>query len=73
MTTRHLVPCTCNSEQPACRALVARCRRMGPLAQRTHEKELAAMREHMRVEGENIKRIIETQARESTPHSKSVQ
>ena len=31
------------------------------------------MREHMRVEGENIKRIIETQARESTPHSKSVQ
>ncbi len=39
--------------------------RMGPLAQRAHRKELAAVREHMRVEGENLKRIIEAEARAS--------
>jgi hypothetical protein len=38
---------------------------MGPLAQRAQRKELAAVLEHMRVEGENIKRIIEAQAHET--------
>ncbi len=33
--------------------------RMGPLAQRANKKELEAIREHMRVEGLNIKRILE--------------
>lgn len=33
--------------------------RMGPLARWAHKKELAAVREHMRVEGLNAKRIIE--------------
>lgn len=33
--------------------------RMGPLAQWAHTKELAAIREHMRVEGLNLKRMVE--------------
>jgi hypothetical protein len=33
--------------------------RMGPLAQHLQRKELAAIREHMRVEGENIQRLIQ--------------
>lgn len=33
--------------------------RMGPLARRAHRKMLDAVREHMRVEGVNMKRIIE--------------
>lgn len=36
--------------------------RMGPLAQRLTQKELAAVREHMRVEGKNLKRIVEQHA-----------
>lgn len=36
--------------------------RMGPLAQRANRRELAAIREHMRIEGVNIKRIVEQQA-----------
>jgi len=40
--------------------------RMGPLAQRAHAKELAAVREHMRVEGLNIKQIVEAQAMPAT-------
>jgi uncharacterized protein YndB with AHSA1/START domain len=39
--------------------------RMGPLAQRAHKKELAAVREHMRVEGLNIKRIVEAAAQKT--------
>jgi hypothetical protein len=35
--------------------------RMGPLAQWANKKELAAIREHMSVEGLNIKRILEQQ------------
>lgn len=35
--------------------------RMGPLAQRANRADLAAVREHMRVEGENIKRHAEAQ------------
>jgi hypothetical protein len=43
--------------------------RMGPLAQHAHCKELVAVREHMRVEGVNIKRIIEAQEQNSVPLS----
>lgn len=35
--------------------------RMGPLAQRAHRRELQAVREHMRVEGVNLKRFAERQ------------
>jgi hypothetical protein len=35
---------------------------MGPLAQHAHKKELEAIREHMRVESLNLKRIVEQQA-----------
>jgi hypothetical protein len=53
-------------EQGGCRFIAEIHLRMGPLAQRLHRRELAAVREHMRVEGENIKCIIEAQARAST-------
>lgn len=33
--------------------------RIGPLAARLNRKELEAVREHMRVEGENLKRLVE--------------
>jgi hypothetical protein len=33
--------------------------RMGPLAQRAHRRELEAVREHMRVEGMNLRRFAE--------------
>lgn len=36
--------------------------RMGPLARWAERKEIAAVREHMRVEGINLKRITEAQA-----------
>lgn len=35
--------------------------RLGPLAQRAHRKELAVVQEHMRVEGVNLKKIVEQQ------------
>lgn len=46
-------------EQGGCRFIAEIHIRMGPLAQRANRKELAAVREHMRVEGVNIKRIVE--------------
>ncbi|MFV8834343.1 SRPBCC family protein [Aquisalimonas sp.] len=36
--------------------------RLGPLARRANAKDLDAVREHMRVEGVNIKRIVEARA-----------
>ena len=35
--------------------------RMGPLAAKLNKRELAAVRQHMQVEGENIKRMLEEQ------------
>jgi hypothetical protein len=35
--------------------------RMGPLAQRANRKDLAAVREHMRGESINLKRIVESE------------
>jgi hypothetical protein len=52
-------------EAGGCRFIAEAHLRLGPLAQRAHRKELAAVREHMRVEGVNIKRIVEAQAYES--------
>ena len=46
-------------EGDGCRFIAEVHLRMGPLAQRAHAEELAAIREHMRVEGLNIKRILE--------------
>jgi hypothetical protein len=37
--------------------------RMGPIARRLHRKELALVRQHMRGEGENLKRMIESGVR----------
>lgn len=34
--------------------------RMGPLAQRAHRREFEAVREHMRIEGLNIKKALES-------------
>ncbi len=48
-----------------CRFIAEVHLRMGPLAQRANKQELAAIREHMRVEGLNIKRILE----QPTPHT----
>ncbi len=45
-----------------CRFIAEIHLRLGPLAQRANKKELDAVREHMRVEGVNIKRIVERQA-----------
>ena len=39
--------------------------RMGPLAQRAHKKMLDAVREHMSVEGANIKSILEHQEQQA--------
>jgi len=52
-------------EGNGCRFVAEVHLRMGPLAQRAHTQEFAAIREHMRVEGLNIKRILEQQA----PHA----
>jgi hypothetical protein len=49
-------------EADGCRFIAEIHLRMGPLAQRAHRKELEAVREHMRIEGVNIKRIVEQQA-----------
>jgi hypothetical protein len=46
-------------EPTSCRFAAEIHLRMGPLAARLHRRELAAVREHMRVEGVNIKRIVE--------------
>lgn len=46
-------------ESGGCRFTAEIHLRIGPLAQRAQRKELAAVREHMRVEGENLKRIVE--------------
>jgi hypothetical protein len=45
--------------------------RMGPLAQWLNRRELAAVREHMRVEGVNLRRIVEAQGSASTTGSVS--
>lgn len=42
-----------------CRFIAEVQLRMGPIAQWLHRRELAAVREHMRVEGVNIGRILE--------------
>lgn len=39
---------------------------MGPLARWAHKKELEAVREHMRVEGVNIRRIVEQQEQQAS-------
>ena len=46
--------------------------RMGPLAQRANKKELEAVREHMRVEGLNIKCIVEQQEQQAAVSSVEV-
>jgi hypothetical protein len=48
-------------ETDGCRFVAEVHLRMGPLAQRAHKKELEAVRQHMKVEGENIKCIVERQ------------
>lgn len=48
-----------------CRFIAEVHLRMGPLAQRAHKKELEAVREHMRIEGLNIKRIVEQQEQQA--------
>ena len=52
-------------EPDGCRFIAEVHLRMGPLAQRAHKKELEAVREHMRVEGLNLKRIVEQQAQQA--------
>ncbi len=49
-------------EPGACRFIAEIHLRIGPLAAKLNKKELDAVREHMSVEGENIKRILEQQA-----------
>ena len=39
--------------------------RIGPLAAKLNKKELGAVRQHMKVEGENIKRMLEAQSETS--------
>lgn len=39
--------------------------RIGPLAAKLNKKELDAVRQHMKVEGENIKRMLEAQSETS--------
>lgn len=49
-------------EQPSpglCRFVAEIHLRMGPLAARLHKRELDAVREHMRVEGLNLKALVE--------------
>lgn len=46
-------------EPDACRFIAEIHLRIGPLAAKLNKKELDAVREHMRVEGENIKRRID--------------
>jgi hypothetical protein len=43
----------------ACRVVAEIHIRMGPIAARLNRRELDAIREHMRVEGVNLKRIVE--------------
>ena len=51
-------------ESDGCRFVAEVHLRMGPLAQWAHKKELAAVRQHMKAEGENIKCIVERQDQE---------
>jgi hypothetical protein len=51
-------------EADGCRFIAEIHLRMGPLAQHAQRKELEAVREHMRIEGVNIKRIVEQQAQQ---------
>ena len=46
-------------ENDGCRLIQQIQLRMGPLARWLNRKELAAVREHMRVEGVNAKRLVE--------------
>jgi hypothetical protein len=48
-------------ESDGCRFIAEIHLRMGPLAQWAHKKEFEAIRAHMRVEGLNIKRLVEQQ------------
>jgi hypothetical protein len=45
-----------------CRLVAEIHLRMGPLAARLNHRELTAVREHMRIEGVNLKRVVEQQA-----------
>ena len=45
-------------ETGGCRFIAEIHLRMGPLAQRLQKRELDAVREHMRVEGENIQHLV---------------
>jgi hypothetical protein len=51
-------------EADGCRFTAEIHLRMGPLARRAQRKELEAVREHMRIEGVNLKRIVEQQAQQ---------
>lgn len=50
----------------ACRLVAEIQLRMGPLAARLNRRELTAVREHMRIEGVNLKRLVEQQAGSTT-------
>ena len=52
-------------EPGGCRFIAEIHLRMGPLARRANKKELETVREHMRVEGLNIKRIVEQQEQQA--------
>lgn len=56
-------------ESDGCQFIAEIHLRMGPLARRAHKKELEAVREHMRVEGVNIKRIVEQQEQQAATSS----
>ncbi len=49
------------SEGDACRFTAEIQIRLGPLAKKLHERQLALVRQHMREEGENLKRLLETE------------
>lgn len=53
-------------EGDGCRVIAEVHLRMGPVAQWLNKTELTAVREHMRVEGVNMKRITEAQQRDAS-------
>ena len=61
---KFFLPCMLFRVEPesdGCQFIAEVHLRMGPLARWAHKKELEAIREHMRVESVNIKRIVEQQ------------
>jgi hypothetical protein len=53
-------------EADGCRLSAEVHMRLGPLAQWAHQKELAAVRQHMRDEGLNLKNILEQEEPQAT-------